>query len=240
MRWDHPVCPLVAGLNREQEEFVLHTLSDIARSAHVPLGKEACKANFFIIVAQNPSAFIKLMWRRWPALFDTRYGIAPVRRFIDLPRPVRIWYNQADIGADSGIAFNGALAESAGIGSGSGGLPAHVVPGLRSRLKMDVVRDIETAMIVVDPEKVKGFNLGRLVDYIALIGFAQINLDKDLGPAPSILKVFSASDTSPPIEMTAWDRALLRALYSTSQRDTLQLSEMETAMFNEISGQHSH
>jgi hypothetical protein len=240
MRWDHPVCPLVAGLNREQGEFVLHRLSDVARSVHVPLGKETCKANFFIIVAQNPSAFIKLMWRRWPRIFDTRYGIAPVRRFIDLPRPVRIWYNQADIDADAGVAFNDALAESIGIGLGTVELPTHVMQGLGSRLKLAVVRNIESAMIIVDPDKVKALNFGQLVDYIALIGFAQINLDKDPGQAPSILKVFSASGAAPPVEMTDWDRALLRALYSTPQRDMMQRSEMETAMFKEISGQHSH
>ena len=235
MRWDHPVCPLVAGLKREQGEFVLHRLSDIARSVHVPLGKETCKPNFFVIVAQNPSLFIKLLWRRWPRLFDTRHGIAPVRKFIDFPRPVRIWYNQADIDADAGVAFNDALAESSGIGLGTGEFPIHWTPSLGSRLTMAVVRNIESAMLVVDPEKVKALNFGQLVDYIALIGFAQINLDKDLGQAPSILKVFSASETSVPIEMTDWDRALLRALYSTPQRDMLQLSEMETAMFKEIS-----
>jgi hypothetical protein len=240
LRWDHPVCPLVAGLNHEQGEFVLHRLSDIARSVHVPLGKETCKPNFFVIVAQNPSVFIQLMWRRWPRLFDTRHGIAPVRRFIELPRPVRIWYNQADIDADAGVAFNDALAESAGVGLGAGEFPIHVRPSLGSRLTTAVVRNIETTMIVVDPEKVKALNFGQLVDYIALIGFAQINLDKDLGQAPSILKVFSAAERSPPIEMTDWDRALLRALYSTPQRDLLQLSEMETAMFKEISVRAAH
>jgi hypothetical protein len=61
MRWDHPLCPLVAGLAREPAEFVLHRLSDIARSIHVPLGKENCKPNFIVIVAQNPSAFLKLL-----------------------------------------------------------------------------------------------------------------------------------------------------------------------------------
>jgi len=48
MRWDHPLCPLVAGLAREPAEFVLRRLSDIARSIHVPLGKETCKPNFIV------------------------------------------------------------------------------------------------------------------------------------------------------------------------------------------------
>jgi hypothetical protein len=36
------------------------------------------------------------------------------------------------------------------------------------------------------------------------------------------------------MEMTVWDKALLHALYSTLQRSKAQLSEMQTAMLNEI------
>jgi hypothetical protein len=235
MRWDHPLCPLVAGLAREPAEFVLHRVSDIARSIHVPLAKETCKPNFIVIVAQNPSTFLKLLWRRKPRLFDTTYGIAPVKQYIESPRPVRVWYNASDIGADGGVAFTSALADSAGIGMGMVDYPVHVSPsGLGSRLTTPVVRNIESAIIVVDPKQVHQLNIGQLVDYVALIGLAQINLDKDLGAAPSILKVFNASESSPPLEMTVWDRALLHALYSTPQNSVMQLSKMQTVAFKDI------
>jgi hypothetical protein len=39
---------------------------------------------------------------------------------------------------------------------------------------------------------------------------------------------------SRPMEMTAWDRALLHALYSTPQRNKMQLSEMQTVAFKDI------
>ncbi len=236
MRWDHPVCPLVAGLTRPEGEFVLHRLSDIARSVHVPLAKEDCKPNFFVIVARNPSTFIKLLWRRKPGIFDTRHGIAPVRRFIDLQRPIRVWYNAANIDAQSGAAFTDALAESVGMGMGTVDFPVHVTPSFGSRLTTSVVRNIDSAIVVVDPEKIQALNMGQLVDYVALVGFAQVNLDKDPAQGPSILKVFSA-DGSPPPEMTPWDRALLHALYTTPQRDLMQLSEIETVMLRDVSAQ---
>jgi hypothetical protein len=241
MRWDHPMCPLVAGLDREPAEFVLFRLSEIARAAHVPLGKEKCKPNFFVIVAQKPGAFLKLLWRRKPRLFDTTDGIVPVKRFIDSSRPIRIWYNASDIGVDGGVAFTSALAESAGIGMGMVDYPVQAAPSsLASRLTRPVVKNIDSAIVVVDPKEVHALNIGQLVDYIALIGMAQINLDKDLGPAPSILKVFNASETSPPLEMTVWDKALLHALYSTPQRSVTQLSQMETAALRDISAkQHN-
>src|SRR5581483_10740168 len=42
-RWNTPICPLVAGLSREQGEFVLQRVSQIARDAHAPLGPERCR-----------------------------------------------------------------------------------------------------------------------------------------------------------------------------------------------------
>jgi hypothetical protein len=67
-----------------------------------------------------------------------------------------------------------------------------------------------------------------------MIGLAQINLDKDLGAAPTILNVFRDSGEARPQEMTAWDKALLHALYNTPQRNKMQQSEMQTAAFTEI------
>src|SRR5271163_1605563 len=71
LRWDHPVCPRVAGLRREGGEFVLLRLSQIARAAHAPLGPENCKPNLLVIVAENPEKFLRLWWRHNPRLFNT-------------------------------------------------------------------------------------------------------------------------------------------------------------------------
>jgi hypothetical protein len=241
MRWNSPVCPLVAGLTREEGEFVLHRLSDIARSVRAPLGREDCKPNFFVIAARNPAVFLKLWWRRNPGLFDTRPGIAPVKHFIETPRPIRVWYNAHDIPADAGVAFTSLLAQSSMMGKGTLDVPTFVQPSsLGSRLTFPVVRDIANAIVVVNPLQIDKLKLAQLVDYIGLIGLAQINLDKDLGQAPTILKVFNASETSPPLEMTSWDKALLRSLYMTPQKDRMQLSEMETVALNDIASKSVH
>jgi hypothetical protein len=41
-RWNTPVCPSVAGLSRDEGEFVVTRLSQIARTAGVPLAGEQC------------------------------------------------------------------------------------------------------------------------------------------------------------------------------------------------------
>jgi len=234
VRWDHPVCPLVAGMSRQAGEFFLTRLSQIARDAKVPLGSETCKPNLFVIVAKNPEKFLRLWWHHNPRLFNTRFGVAPVKRFIEYPRPVRVWYNAAAIGGDNGVVFNdlftGLLVMSMAPGVGMVDYPVFTGPSiLGSRITYTVVRNITSAIVVVDPAQVGQLSIGQLVDYVGLVGMAEINLDKDLGAAPTILKVFTASEVAPPPEMTAWDRAMLQSLYTTPQRNRMQLSQMQTA-----------
>jgi hypothetical protein len=237
LRWDHPVCPLVAGMTRQAGEFVLARLSQIARSAHAPLGSETCKPNLFVIVANNPEKFMRLWWRHNPRLFNTREGVAPVKRFIETPRPVRVWYNAGIIGGDNGVVLADLLAMSTDPGGGLVDYPVFRGPStLGSRITYTVVRAISSAIVVIDPAQVSKLNIGQLVDYIGVVGLAEINLDSDLGEAPTILKVFSAANIQPPSEMTVWDKAMLQSLYTTPQRSRVQLSQMETATLKLIAG----
>jgi hypothetical protein len=105
---------------------------------------------------------------------------------------------------------------------------------LGSRLTNAVVRDIGSAIVVVDLDQVASLNMGQLIDYIGLVGLAEINLDKNVGEAPTILKVFASAETPRPAAMTDWDKALLYSLYTTEQKSNLQLSSMETSIFNQL------
>ncbi|MHB8477069.1 MAG: hypothetical protein ACYDBZ_12380 [Steroidobacteraceae bacterium] len=245
MRWDHPMCPLVAGLTREEGEFVLHRLSDIARTVRAPLGKEDCNPNLLVIVARNPSVFLKLLWNRKPLMFDTHYGIAPVKHFIETSRPIRVWYDAYIIPSDHGVPFSSMfsslLAESEAHGTTGIAYPVFEHPTFTgTRLAFPVVRDFAAAIVVVDPALVEKLDMGQLADYIGLVGLAQINLDRDLGHAPSILNVFHPSETAPPQALTTWDKALLFALYNTQQGSPMQLSNMQTAALNYIVSQLAH
>ncbi len=58
-RWESPACPLVTGLDRDQGEYILWRLSDIARTIGAPLGGQHCKPNIFIIVTKKPEAYLR-------------------------------------------------------------------------------------------------------------------------------------------------------------------------------------
>jgi hypothetical protein len=55
----------------------------------------------------------------------------------------------------------------------------------------------------MDAKQVGNLNFGQLTDYIGVVGLAQINLDKPLGDAPTILKLFGVPKDERRQEMTA-------------------------------------
>jgi hypothetical protein len=241
LRWKSAVCPLVAGMKCEEGEFVLRRLSQIARDAKAPLAGETCTANLYVIAAREPSRFLQLWWQHDRRLFNTQHGIAPVQRFIDTPRPVRVWYNDYAVDPDSGSAIADLLIQSVGPpGAGIRSYPGHMLPPLGSRLTYTTVRAIGSVIVIIDSQKVTSLNFGQLADYVSLVGLAEINPDKDVGDVPSILKVFGEQESSAPQGLSAWDQALLHAVYSSSQKDRMQLSEIQTATLDAIAAGSVH
>jgi hypothetical protein len=232
-RWNDKVCPLVAGLNKEQGEFVLARLSEIAKTAGAPLGAETCKPNLYVIVTSAPELLLKQWWRRDVDLFDGESG-PTVKRFLETPRPIRVWYSAGTVGVD-GQFFIGLLDATSIRAKPSGKAPwVRVPPQAATRLKLTATRNISSVIVVVDSTKIGNINFGQLTDYIGLVGLAQINFKKQPDDVPTILRLFESSGESRPPEMSAWDRALLHALYSTSQTNIMQISQMQTAALKDI------
>jgi hypothetical protein len=222
-RWRQPVCPIVVGFLKEQGESLVGRVTEIARQAGVPLAPAQCTANFAVIATQDPYLLINLWRRRNPRLFDNRYGEAQYRRFLDVSRPVRVWYNAVFVSRD-GEPFWADTVNEDGSAKRIYTRPGH----LGGLLHYPDVRVINTAIIIVDMSMLHDNTVGQLADYIAVVGLAEINLDKDLGNAPTILHLFSASGQSSDAGLSVWAQAFLKSLYSTPQEDVFQLTEMTT------------
>lgn len=233
-RWDSAVCPLVAGLTRDQGDFILERITQAALSAHVPLAGAHCRANLLVVVTDRPHLLLKKWWARDRVMYDTRNGIAPVHAFIASTRPVHVWYNTA-LGCSSQPLDTadqvGALA-AAGIliEGGSGVVCGH---GVDTLLKTATVRGFSSVIVVVDTKQMRGVTLGQLAAYVALTGLAEVNLSAHDGAIPTILQLFQAG-AHPPLDLTAWDRALLYGLYNTRQASMLQATEINGAVLKAV------
>jgi hypothetical protein len=239
-RWTYEaICPLVAGFPKAQGEFVLARLSQIVRAAGAPLAGEKCAPNFFVIISANPEPGLKQTIKSGGQTFNYETG-ARLKSFVDSPRPVRVWYNVGVTSIDGASMVSRLLDTSSvrartGINGGMDPVVNKLPSIYGSRLNASLItRDILSVIVVVDAGKVRDLNFGQLSDYIGMIGLAHIDLDKELGDAPTILDLFRGPAQSRPREMSNWDKALLHALYSTPQKNKMQVSQMQTAALNEI------
>jgi hypothetical protein len=219
-RWQTvvPMCPLVAGLLREDGEYILARISKIAAAAGAPLASEHCKPNLYIIVSANPDALLKAWNKRdvWMFGDEPDQGGTKIRKFLNSNSPIRVWYN-AELYSDEGAPL--------GNMEGRANLRARA-----TRIVFNETRDLTSALIMVDSSRARGVNFIQLASYIAMLGLAEIRADADVADVPSILHLFSRSENDRPPGLSSWDEAFLKALYHTEQTDKQQLGEIKTTM----------
>jgi len=223
-RWRAPICPLVAGLTRSHGEFILQSVSRIARAAGAPLAPEECRGNLYVIVTAAPEDLLKAWGDRDVDLFGEA-GSHQIRKFISTESAVRVWYNARLEAADGSP-----LSEFGGV---SGGIPENT-HALGFRLAFDDVRDLTSVMVIVDSRRARGVSFDQLAGYVAMVGLAEIRPNADLGATPTILKLFTSAGTAPTEGLSSWDHAYLKALYHTDQTDKMQLAEIRTSMLRDI------
>jgi len=240
MRWDTPICPLVAGLPKAWGEFILRHISQAAVDARAPLAGAKCRPNLYVVASAVPEQLLETWWKREPWMYDRRHGIGPVVSFIESTRPIRAWYNSA-LGCGSrapvipgatALAIAGVVIVGGGASQFAPGAPT-CTDGIDTHLSYADVRSISSALVVIDLHRLQKMTIRQLADYVALVGLADVRLDADPGTAPSILRLFAGRMTPPP-GLTPWDQALLYSLYRTRQADKQQVQDMESTMVSRI------
>jgi hypothetical protein len=241
-RWQAPVCPLVSGLPRQDGEFILERLSEIARMAGAPLADEHCRPNLYILVTGQPEQLLKGMEKRnRPFTFGYDFSSRAetpanvVDEFIRTPRTVRVWYNSDRETPDYTTptrAFPYNLAEM----NNGGGLPEPTSSEWErsSRVTSTSVWTFSRVFVVVDQRRLHGVTRGQLADYVGMVGLVKVNPDAHLGDAQTILKLFAEAPRAAPAGMTDWDRAFLKSLYATEQSSKVQRALIAKGMVREI------
>ncbi|HTT02021.1 MAG TPA: hypothetical protein VMG11_07995 [Steroidobacteraceae bacterium] len=234
VRWDTPICPLVAGLARERGEFLLARISQVATAAGAKLDGERCSPNFYVMVTPEPDRLLKVWFARDPSLYNRANGLGHMQEFMHSQQPIRSWYNAGFHSADGVPLAPGVLDV---ISSLSAGLEILSVPMSTSltgtRLKYSAVQVLSSVIIVVDLNRTRELSVGQLADYVAMIGLAEIRPDGDTQGIPTILRLFH-DDASPPQGLSDWDRALLYSLYHTSQASVMQSGAIKRSMVARI------
>jgi hypothetical protein len=219
-RWQTrtPICPLVAGLSHDDGEYMLSRLSQIATAAGVSLASEICKPNFYVIVTSVPDELVAAWSKRNHFLFGNATG-TKIRQFMTASTPVRVWYNVQ-------------LTDRDGVPCPvSFGLPICPADG---HFAFGTVRDLSSVITLIDARLAKGISFGQLSAYVAMNGFAEIRPHAKVGDALSILHLFSDPKSAPPLGLSPWDAAYLKAIYHTQQDDKTQLLTVRDSIVNDV------
>jgi hypothetical protein len=230
VQWKTPICPLLSGLPHDAGQALFDHFTDVIDSLNRPRGKQGCKPNFIIIVMSQPEARLRDWWQRHPAAFS--YDEEGTAKFFGTTDPVRVWYNKQNanldgIGAlDSGVVLDGLFY---GVPSFKG----HG-DGTNPRASYTVVPKLENVIVVVDLEKIVGFAIAPLAEYIAMAGLTKVDLDASFGQTPTILRLFSSPETDRPQGLSSWDRSFLRALYETDQFSRMQRVALVEHMLTDL------
>jgi hypothetical protein len=224
-RWLNPVCPLVSGLPRQDGEFVLGRVSEIAHVVGAPLAGEKCHPNLYILVSLKPRDLLKAMEKRNREFTFGFYSPPPpsvTNRFIETPRAVRVWYNTQARNLVGGtlIRFPGDAPPK--------------VEGTGSLISNGATWSLERVFVIVDQRRLHGVTRGQLADYISMVGLADLNPDAKLGDAPTILNLFDDAPEKAAAGMSDWDQAFLKSLYTTEQKSKLQRSQMTRQTVREV------
>jgi hypothetical protein len=225
-RWNSPICPAVVGLERDQAEFILARLSQIARGVGVELAGDHCSpANLSVFATAQPTSFLE----KWSKMRHQRmFGDAMpsvITRFIETPRPVRVRYNSVEGPANGGMKadehvipgmFSAGSADTGQLANFGARAPVFTNQGEGdSRITRTAAWSLSSVFVVVDTAQLKGVKVGQLADYIAVSTLARIKPDARHGDAPTILGLFDGAGAQPVAGMTSWDDAFLDALYHT-------------------------
>jgi hypothetical protein len=210
-RWERPLCPLVSGLTREEGEFILARVSEIAHSIGVELAGENCRRpNLYILVTTRPKELLQGMEKR-NRIFTFGVDALPavIDEFIDTPRPVRAWYstNMSDAWGLPPAIEN----------PGSSGSFRVVSKANSSHLISNVVYKFTRVFVIIDATRLQGVSRGQLADYVGLVGLAQFKSTPHLGDVQTILRLFDGKPQAAPAGMSDWDMAYLKSLYGIGE-----------------------
>jgi hypothetical protein len=211
IRWNTPICFLAAGWEAEALSSVLTRLSQISATAGAPLAGKTCTPNFVVVSTAEPDQVINAWYAKNKQLFGNASPLQ-IRHFLDSTRsrPVRTWRN-IDIGRVATTRF-GHFVPSNG----------HADP---SPFAGNSPLGFLSVFEIIDASRTAGIDLRQLTDYIAMMGLSNINIDVDVGDAPSILQLFSPA-RSFAVGLSNWDTAYLTALYQTDQGSRSQRFEI--------------
>ncbi|WP_369061000.1 hypothetical protein ABOZ73_04265 [Caulobacter sp. 73W] len=205
--WVRPICPLTLGLGIDKTTYVSARIRQLAEQTGLKYGGEGCRVNVIVLFSNEPEVLLTKLRKKRINLYGSTHR-SKVNHFIEQDRAVRL------ITLTSEAPARGASA-SAMMADVGGGAPEFSTPN-RSRMKPMTFNTMDRMILVVDARFAEGLKIKTLGSYIAMSALTRPNQHMDQTGRDTIMSIFNSEGrTNAPIEdLTAWDEAYLKALYT--------------------------
>jgi len=205
-RFEDRLCPGIIGLKPEFASLMIDRIRYNAQQLDMWMGDDTgCSPNFIVAFVPDGKAELAQLQEKHHYLF-TPMATADRKELMAEDGPVRVWTTTQMRSRDGmPIARRESLTDPPTVSMWS----AH------SKIYVPVREDITSVVVLFDLDDVKGKSLVQLADYATMRGLARTRpVDGEGRAMDTILSLFDTS-ASPPLELTAFDRAYLGSLYSS-------------------------
>lgn len=237
LRWrggrSETVCPETSGLGQDYDDFVSARLRAVAAFVGAPVHPDTqCVPNVHILFTTQPRSAMQWVLDRGAHTLGVKFP-HQMEKELDVSgqHAIQGWY----ITAGGGAAVLNADPQFIG-GIELQGLWPRVIPS--SAYVNGGGRSILTVFLAVDTNKVAGYTIGAIADYLAVAALTVVQSPDHCDPLPSVLDLMAPSCASrgAPTSVTAGDIAFLKALYfrNTGLGRTLSRDEIEINMLQQF------
>ncbi|MFA4951752.1 hypothetical protein [Brevundimonas sp.] len=223
-RWQGPVCIGVVNFRPAVALQLADGLAQLGGRLGVPIDDDTCDPNIIIVGAVDAQAVTQGWVARRPRDFRPNLSDASLSReqlnhFATTDAPVRWW-------AISRPSYYDVLLGQAVPTDSFTGRPTinvHTFSLKRGRTRDDLQR----LVVVVDIGQMEGRSIDNLTDYLAMVTFAQMDMQSDMSQFDTVLNMFRPEFAGG--GLTAWDEAYLQGLYSVREDMRINLHTQSRA-----------
>lgn len=221
------VCPKLVGFSPSVSRRIEARIQDIMLDLRLKAAPARCRANALVILVDDPKQLFKrLRSRRLDIVGGEGFRDVPTRVLdtaFDEGRPVVSWNIIGQRSASGATFQDDGLTVASAINA--------------SRLTSTVVRDKMLSVVIYDSRKISDFSVEQIADNASMHLFVSPNRNAEFDQAslPTILSLFKDGPDRAPKELTQFDIAYLRGVYSLNANALA--SQIPAAVVRSFAGQ---
>ncbi len=243
-RWESAICPVAVGQPPRFSSFVTKRVTDVATLVGAPVNDRAsCTPNIEIVFTTIPQALLDNVRQHQAEFLGYTESSAQKDKLATVTRPIQAWYTTQTKDLHGMGTIDGARRRGAGTTLSCFtcsrcptclGLSAPVLelPDSTTAVGGSYISGGARSaffhiIIVVDSNRLAGYQIGPLADYITMLALAQLNSLDSCQQLPSIVNMLTANCSQRATDMTENDLAYLRGLYKMSPDKKLLFQQSE-------------